>query len=79
MANKVVAGYAEVAKLGNGVKKVCFEGKNETIDTVLSMAGYSREGYEVRVNGATLKRGGKEPAIKDGDVVLLIPQIRAGA
>lgn len=78
MANLNV-GYAEVAKLGNGVKKVCFEGKNVTVDTVLKMAGYSREGYEVRVNGATLKPDRKEPVVKDGDIVLLIPKIKAGA
>ena len=69
-----MAAMVKVAQLGQAVKEVYVEG---TVGDALSAAGVTvPPGHGVRVSGRTAELSS---AIKDGDIITLVPSVKGGA
>jgi molybdopterin converting factor small subunit len=66
--------FVKVAKLGSAVKELFVEDGTSLV-SALTSAGVSKEGMQVRINGAVVP---DSTPVKDGDVVTLIPAIKGG-
>lgn len=64
----------KVAQLGKKVEEVALE-DGANVGAALAAAGFRADGFELRLNGATATAA---TAIRPGDVVTLVPQIKGG-
>jgi len=64
----------KVAKLGDRVQEFYLD-EGSTIGKALEMAGYTTEGFDLRVNGASAD---PDDELDDGDIITLVPAIKGG-
>jgi hypothetical protein len=65
----------KVAKLGQRTQEFFVENGDTLLFEALSMAGYTAEGYDVRMNGESVGSGSHVP---NNATVTLIPKLKAG-
>lgn len=65
----------KVAKLGQAVKEFFVENGSAKVSDALALAGYTEEGYDVRIGGGAVSMGSPIP---NDSVITLIPKLKAG-